>query len=322
MPVPVAQAGRDGEQGTIFIVVVAVLMLFAAIVALGAGSFHLVDNQDRTLKTSRRQEFLIREVAAYAQRMNSLPCPADPAVNSMSREFGFARSACNNYTAEGIVPFRTLNLAERDARDGWGRLMTWRISPVLANTTSGNQIFMRCRRFPWFEGNTPGSGHVVNVYPGKARFCCPPEDGDFPPAIDLRVFASAADIPKETTVDKIGRKADPSFYGDINQAVNVGAMGALAPIPPEAGNEEVFAVAIISHGQNGIGAYLANGTGARLTGAVGADERANIDGDRDIVSHPVNATAGPNYFDDIVTWRTQLGLMGELNNASCFMPWR
>jgi hypothetical protein len=52
------------------------------------------------------------------------------------------------------------------------------------------------------------------------------------------------------------------------------------------------------------------------------DEQANIDGDRDIVSHPVNATAGPNYFDDIVTWRTQLGLMGELNNASCYMPWR
>jgi hypothetical protein len=59
-----------------------------------------------------------------------------------------------------------------------------------------------------------------------------------------------------------------------------------------------------------------------LSGIVGADEQANIDGGRDIVSHPVNATPGPNYFDDIVIWRTQLSLMGELNNASCYMPWR
>jgi hypothetical protein len=31
---------------------------------------------------------------------------------------------------------------------------------------------------------------------------------------------------------------------------------------------------------------------------------------------------GTNYFDDIVIWRTQIGLMAELNNASCYMPWR
>jgi hypothetical protein len=328
VPVPVESSGRGGERGTVLIVVVALIMLVSAIVLLGAGSFHITDNQDRTLKTSHRQEFLIRELAAWVQRTNALPCPADPAVDTLSHDFGFARSACNDKTAEGIVPFRTLSLSERDARDGWGRLMTYRISPVLANTGSGNRIFMRCRRYPWFDGNTPGSGPVINVYPGKARFCCPPEDGDFPATTDLRVFASAAEIAlaenlkKDTTIDKIGRKVDLSFYDDINQAVNIGAQGAQAPIPPEAGNEEVFAVAIISHGQNGIGAYVANGTNARLSGIVGADEQANIDGDRDIVSHPVNATPGPNYFDDIVIWRTQLGLMGELNNASCYMPWR
>jgi hypothetical protein len=250
---------NENEKGTVFIVVVAVIMLASAIILLGGGIFHLTDNQDSTLRTSRRQEFLIRELAAFAQRTNSLPCPADPAVNAASREFGFARKACDSYTAEGLVPFRTLNLAERDARDGWGRLMTYRISPVFAHADTGNQIFMRCRRFPWFEGNTPGTGQIINVNPEKARFCCPPEDGDFPPATDLRIFARATDIPKDATIDNIGRRVDLSFYGDINQAVDGGAQGALMPIPPEAGNEEVFAVAIISHGQNGIGAYLASG---------------------------------------------------------------
>jgi hypothetical protein len=67
--------------------------------------------------------------------------------------------------------------------------------------------------------------------------------------------------------------------------------------------------------------WLANGSNDRLSGSVGADEQFNIDGGRNyVVSRPVNATPGPNYFDDIVIWRTQITLMGELNNASCYEP--
>jgi hypothetical protein len=114
----------------------------------------------------------------------------------LSRDFGFARASCGIYTAEGLVPFRTLNLSEHDARDGWGRFMTYRISPVLANTGSGNSVFVRCRRFPWYEGDPPPPARAFNVFPQKARFCCPPDDGGFPHATDLQVFA--ADIPGVT----------------------------------------------------------------------------------------------------------------------------
>ena len=54
----------------------------------------------------------------------------------MSRDFGFARVSCGIYQSDGIVPFRTLNLSEHDARDGWDRFMTYKISPVLANTST------------------------------------------------------------------------------------------------------------------------------------------------------------------------------------------
>ena len=124
-------------------------------------------------------------------------------------------------------------------------------------------------------------------------------------------------------INKIGRKGDPSYYDDIDKPVNIGPQGAQTPVPPEAGNEELFAVAIISHGRNGIGAYLVNGTNGRLSGTVGADEEINLSAGRNyVVSRPINATPGPNYFDDIVIWRTQLTLMGELNNASCYAPWK
>lgn len=322
MLVPVdASPTRQGEQGSVFLVVVAAIMLMAVLIGLGFGGFRLLDNDDRVQKTSTRQEFLIRELSAWVQRMNILPCPADPAVDPTSREFGFARKSCDATTADGIVPFRTLNLSEHDARDGWGRFMTYRISPVMANTGTGTSIFMRCRRFPWFEGDPLPHARQFNVYPQKARFCCPPMDGGFLPATDLQMFVSAADIPGGLPIDKIGRKGDLAYYDDIDRPPNIGPQGSLAPVPPEAGNEELFAVAIISHGKNGIGSYLANGSGKRLSGSVGPDEQANIDAG-EAVSRPINATSGPNYFDDIVVWRTQVSLMGELNGASCYAPWR
>ena len=73
IPVETGSA-RQAEQGTILIVVVAVIMLVSAILVLGVGGFHMTDNQDRDLQTGKRQEFLIRELAAYVQRTNTLPC--------------------------------------------------------------------------------------------------------------------------------------------------------------------------------------------------------------------------------------------------------
>lgn len=321
MLVPVETTARQGEQGSVFLVVVAVIMLMAVLIGLGFGGFRLLDNDDRVRKTVVRQEFLIRQLSAWVQRVNALPCPADPTVDPLSRDFGFARSSCGTDTADGLVPFRTLNLSEHDARDGWGRFMTYRISPVLANTASGSSIFMRCRRFPWFDGNPLPPVRGFNLYPQKARFCCPPVDGGFPHATDLQVFAAASDVPGGATINKISRTGDLKFYDEIDRPSNIGPQGSLAPVPPEAGNEELFAFAIISHGRNGIGSWLANGTASRLSGTVGADEQANIDADT-AVSRPVNATPGPSYFDDIVLWRTQVTLMGELNNASCYAPWR
>ena len=155
MLVPVEpDPGRQGEQGTVFIVVVAVIMLVSTLLVLGVGGFRLLDNGDRVRNTVKRQEFLIRELAAYVQRTNALPCPADPAIDPMSRDFGFARVSCGIYQSDGIVPFRTLNLSEHDARDGWDRFMTYKISPVLADTNKGNSIFMRCRRFPVVRGRS------------------------------------------------------------------------------------------------------------------------------------------------------------------------
>ncbi len=321
MPVSVTEnPDRHGEQGTIFIVVVAVIMLMSAIMLLGTGAFRMTDDHDRVRETQKRQEFLIHELSAYAQRENALPCPADPGIDPQTHEFGLSRKSCGLDTATGLVPFRTLNLSEHDARDGWGRFMTYKISPVMANLDKGTKIFMRCRRFPWFEGNS--GDHPSNVYPAKARFCCPPDDGMFPPASDLQIFDSVDDIAGGKVLDKVGRKDDQSTYADIDTPLNIGAQGALAPVPADAGNEELFAVAVISHGRNGIGSYLGNGTPLQLAGSAGRDEEINFGNNGHVIIHAANPAPGPDYFDDIVIWRTQISLMGELNSATCYAPWR
>jgi hypothetical protein len=311
---------RKSEEGSTFILVVAVLMLMSAIMLLGTGGFHITDDSDRVRSTQKRQEFLIRELSAYVQRVNALPCPADPGIDPKTHEFGLARKSCGIDTATGLIPFRTLNLSEHDAKDGWGRFMTYKIFPVMANLDKGSKIFMRCRRFPWFEGSP--ADQLANIFPAKARFCCPPDDGMFPPASDLQIFGAGDDIAGGKTLEKIGRRGGQSTYNDIDKPVNIGAQGALAPIPADVGNEELFAMAIISHGKNGIGSYLGNGTSLQLPGAAGRDEEINLGNNGHAIAHAMNPAPGPEHFDDIVIWRTQISLMSELNSATCYAPWR
>jgi len=323
------QVAHSREEGTILIVVVAMLALVGALTLLGVGSFKTIDNQDLIRRTSLKEEFLIGELSAYAQRTNTVPCPADPAVSPTLPGFGFSQSPC--VLTDGILPFRTLNLSQHDAIDGWNHYMTYRISPVLIDTTTGdpnvgNTIFMRCRRFPWFDGS-PVAG-PFNVFPQKARFCCPPDD-KIAPAADLKVYSSLANLAANLPIDGIGRIGSAGgYYKNIdtpvsNAEVAGGTQGALNAIPAAAGNEEMFAVAIISHGQNGLGAHVPNATGgAQLGAATSAEEILNSNGGSQVIDRPVNTTPGLNYFDDIVIWRTQIGLMGALNNGSCYMPWR
>ncbi len=300
MPVPLKHISLGSEKGAALIIVVALLALAGSIILLGVGVFKIEDPYDRVLETSQRQEFVIDQLAAYVQRELRLPCPADPTVDPSTRDFGFEPTAgCDNTTAEGILPFRTLFLSEDDARDGWGNFMTYRISPVLANLT-GNTVFMRCRRFPWFDSSFSGE----NVFPEKARFCCPPIDSPYDGTNDLQIYDSIASRDAGTTIDGIGRLATAADYDDINTGT-----ATTYPTLPATGNEVIFAFALISHGSN---------TG----GPAGDAEDENLDGDNIIISMPISMSRDVNPFDDIVTWRTQISLMGELNNASCYLPWR
>ncbi len=295
----------NGEAGAVLLIMVLVITMAGIVMLLSMGIFNTQDSADRVIRTEERQNFLIDELAAYVQRENKLPCPADPSVNRTTRGFGFARATCTAATAEGIVPFRTLNLAERDAIDGWGRFMTYRISPVLADLTLGTQIHEKCRRLIWAE-NSPTAA-PYNVNPRKAHYCCPPLD----PGNDLIIRDAANNI-----LGGLVARANDGRYSTANDITGYTAL------PATPGYQDLFAVAIISHGANGAGAYVANTSMTRMPASGNVLEAENYDNDNTVISAPINHVAGATFFDDIVIWRTQTTLMGELNGATCFLPWR
>jgi hypothetical protein len=339
---------RQSESGSVLIIVVVAVLFASLLFSIGLGTLRTQDNQDKILLTAKKQKFLVSELAAYAQRENRVPCPADPSVNPLTAAFGFSRAAfagnpndggaCTAAQAEGIVPFRTLGLEPYDAVDGWGRPMTYRVSPVSANVPTAAQmaaanIFMRCRRFPWFDDGVrvytappPNYFSVTNVYPAKAVFCCPPSNF-FASATDMIVSASSVPVApiNGITTRWSAALSVPPDYDNINtmtQDPNLVTQDGYRTIPPGDGTQEVFAFAIISHGADGFGTFIP-GTAMRLPGATSADEKANATFATPLltIDHPM-VLSGPKYFDDMVVWRTQIGLMGELGSASCYAPWR
>lgn len=65
-------------------------------------------------------------------------------------------------------------------------------------------------------------------------------------------------------------------------------------------------VIVVSHGRNGRGAYLANGT--QIPPAPGGDEEENSDNNATFVSHPAAGQGGANEYDDMATW-VPLGIL-------------
>lgn len=272
--------------------------------------------------TQKKMDKISHALASYVLRHNRLPCPAAP--NPGTEPLGSERDSgangtdygtCTGTDVSGIVPYRTLGLHMEDAFDAWGRYITYRVSPVFAantNTLSDsdlNDVHERCRSSKWIDGGD-------NLNPSKARFCCPMAHlSDYEPTDDLQIFDG---IGGDLLVH-VGRSDTASRYDDVDTL--------------ETGTVEMDAVAIayvlVSHGVNGHGAFLVNGTddvytvSATVGQGFGADEQTNMGNDADqiIVYRDIDRTTDITFFDDIVFWRTQDEVYSEISKDTCNEPW-
>ncbi len=77
-------------------------------------------NQIQTTNTN--QEIVLSALGAYAVRNLHIPCPA-------RNTQGIAQTTCDESSSQGIIPYATLNISRSYAVDGFGRFMTYAITP-------------------------------------------------------------------------------------------------------------------------------------------------------------------------------------------------
>ena len=92
----------------------------------------LLDN-NRRKETRAKLEALEQAMVRFVMVNRRLPCPADGSLASGNAEQGLEQphpgtAACTvPALANGVVPWRTLGLAQGDATDAWNTLITYRV---------------------------------------------------------------------------------------------------------------------------------------------------------------------------------------------------
>lgn len=313
------------------LVIVLLIMGFVAVSALSV--FLKTRDSIRIRTTEKRMEVVQDALAAFASRNYRIPCPANPAATG-PEPFGTERgsgangaaipAACAGINREGIVPFSTLGLTAEEVRDGWDRYITYQVSEaytadpedfvnlVLNAVPSGNPpvpVHARCRNTDWIEAGR-------NIAPQKAVFCCTGANlgTDTQICLDNNIACNNPAWP-------LPRDPNGANYADAN------TFDVTMPIPLTRAylnnNYVAIAYALISHGENGAGAFMVDGTANRFfPGQGGTLEQQNYNNTQQNVwaLERAEGTAA-TYFDDIVRWETQAQMLGRLRRESCLSPW-
>lgn len=102
-------------------------------------------------KTREHQDYALHAIAAFVERHHRFPCPADP--KTIGENYGLEprERKCPGSQAEGILPFRTLGMGEKFAKDGFNHWITYVVDSNLADkdheahieTVTGKQIILQ-----------------------------------------------------------------------------------------------------------------------------------------------------------------------------------
>lgn len=325
------------QRGVALILVAVIAMFLGVFATLGLGFLQLKEGPDIEKETRLIQKRAVNHLASFVHMNDRLPCPADPSVDRTATNFGLEDrvgpgTPCRR--VEGLYPFQSLALSERDAVDGWGRFFTYRISPVFSNndpaqiSDTGVDVYVQClTRGIWIteathvqtrENGTELTNVNVNRNPRKAKFCCPGNgnDGFATDATDIQLRTANGASLIQPRPGFNGRSNGAGEFDDIDDFLEV-----IPGVPAPGGSVSAWAFVLLSHGNNGAGAFFINGTTDRDDSAVG-DESENADEDNVFIDRPANRVAGATYYDDMLVSMTQNGLYGHLNNGSCSRPYR
>lgn len=263
-------------------------------------------------------------LSAYVDRNMRLPCPMRPTFAGMPEPMGYeAGSGVNGGNIpnncpvlEGILPYATLGLTDQQIRDGYGHFITYRIARSHGRDPSaGAQVHENCRGRMWIE--TPMNSNAnVNIHPELARFCCRASEGgvnDLDIEMRPQPAAGLQDVWR-LPVDNGGAR-----YGGVNTPSGTA-------LPSNAVNRNTIRpiYVLVSHGEQGVGAFREDGSGARNAGFLGVDEAVNAStgSSRFAIRRTALQENDVTFFDDQVMWGTQDSLLARSGRFSCHAPHR
>lgn len=299
------RAPPNHRQRGMVIVLILVLLATAAMLAVAKRSD---PSNDRDLAARRATQANLAKVegalAAFVMQNKRLPCPASglnlasqsSTVLGLERRLEFFIGSVNwkvcqvtgptntsnevvngeirdkQYQTFGVVPWRTLGLKRTDALDGWGNLLTYRVAPDLVKDNSMD--LSSCR--PNGGGPLASSGNEV----GRCKTFNGPDSGG----------------------------TDPGLYTQ-GKGLKVMGSNSVVLMTPEGSvsTNNGAAYVVISHGENGAGAFSAQGVAQAGLPASGNEEGRNaataafsIDSIPSFFDGRPSQDAGLNHFDDIV----------------------
>jgi len=298
------------KSGFTLVEISIVLAIIGVLFTGGVMTLRSVMDDVRYKVTQQRLEGIANAIGIFTQQYYYIPTPSSP--------INFTGVSSPSATNTGLVPYATLGLKREQVQDGYGNWITYGTTGAL---TSNNVVhrfasvraFEACRMTNvWVVTGTQLAIPLTYSYnrnPRKARFCCRQTSGA---VADIRILDHAGGAALTST-----RSNPPSPLDFLLPDADAGVdTDALSQGP---------AFVLVSHGRNGYGAYLADGTTNRVVGPAIAsrlDERENEDNDDDYVSTALsrNDGVGNQYFDDILLWKTPNQILSQGGKDSCARP--
>jgi prepilin-type N-terminal cleavage/methylation domain-containing protein len=294
-PVDSEQAGFTLTELAMVLAIVALLFVF-----LMPTSTALLNNQKREL-TRQKLKVIDAALTNYVAVNKRLPCPADGtgSVGAGSEGTRDAAQDCANSQFAGVVPWIAIGLAQADIEDGWYRRITYRAAFGLTRDSALDMSWCD----PAGTKSVPSTTDTSGTAPPGGR-----------------CWATCVGSDLATCTAPSAYLAGKGF--DIRD-------GAGITLTMSGASSTGAAYVLISHGENGYGAYDTNGTyiAAAAVGVAGDIEAFNINGPAVGVTAAIPTSANTfrdagfsegavaTYFDDVlvrpsvfsVIQRAQLG---------------
>lgn len=294
----------------------AITLMIIGFVSTGAVQFYKhFERQKADIITKQRMDVLVKSFSVYVQQRWRLPCPASPNVaagTTFGTEIQPIANCLTPAGSQGIIPYRTLGIPEQYAKDGYGNFFTYVVTPAFVENnviTGTNQDEIQRRQAYAIDLN-----NIASL--PRAAFCGAADDvqgTDVNVGQDVQVAQDAASM-----FELRDQGGNP-----LARAENFVTQSYNAPVHANFFRDDVVtapAMALISHGPNGVGAFLSNNTGTQSAGLPsGADEAATANRNRIVqLQGELSDTgaAGTNY-DDVVQFYTQDQIMAAAGGGSC-----